>query len=213
MYKRHQQKESLSSHEVPVRPWSLLASNLFTWNGIDYLITIDSYFGWFEFNSLNSGTTLKEVIPKLKAHFSRFGIPDQLNTDNGPQYSSSEFKKLSKESGLVHKTSSPGYPQSNGLTERAVQTAKGMLDKYKCDGTDPHVALLNLKNTPRDRMLRSPAQLLQARRLKSKLPTATPHLNPTVINLQMVTRQLKLNRLQQKKYEISGGRWQPSIVV
>ena len=85
-----------------------------------------------------------------------------------------------------------------------------MLDKCKCDGTDPYVALLNLKNTPRDRVLGSPAQLLQARRLKSKLSTATPHLNnATVINLQVATRQLKLNRLLQKKYyDMSGGRWQ-----
>ena len=80
------------------------------------------------------------------------------------------------------------------------------------DGTDPYVALLNLKNIPRDRVLGSPAQLLQARRLKSELSTATPHLNATVINPQMVTRQLKLNRLQQK-YDISGGRWQPCILV
>ena len=94
MYKRHQQKEYLGSHDVAVRPWSILTSDLFTWNGIDYLITVDWYSGWFEHNSLNSGMTSKEVIPKLKADFSRFDVSDELNTDNGPQYLSSEFMKL-----------------------------------------------------------------------------------------------------------------------
>ena len=50
-YKRHQQKEPLRIHEVPVRPWSVVASDLFVWNGMDYLITADSYSGWFELNT------------------------------------------------------------------------------------------------------------------------------------------------------------------
>ena len=38
-------------------------------NGTDYLITVDSYSDWFELNTLNTGTTSKIVIQKLKAHF------------------------------------------------------------------------------------------------------------------------------------------------
>jgi transposase InsO family protein len=64
----------------------------------------------------------------LKAHFSRFGIPDELFTDNGPQYSSLEFKEYFNEWGFVHKTSSSGFSKSNGLIDRAVQTAKRILD-------------------------------------------------------------------------------------
>ena len=137
------------------------------------------------------------VIQKLKAHFSRFGVPNELYTDNGPRYSSLEFKEFSKEWGFMHKTSSPGFPQSNGLVERAVQTAKRMLDKCKCDGTDPYISLLNLRNTPQDQVLGSPAQRLQARRLKSKLPTASQLLFPKVINPLTVNEQLLQKRLQQ----------------
>ena len=167
---------------------------------MDYLVTADSYSGWIELNTLNSGTSSRMVIQKLKAHFSRFGVPDELYTDNGPQYSSLEFKEFSKEWGFIHKTSSPGFPQSNGLVERAAQTAKRMLNKCKCDGTDPYIALLNLRNTSRDQVLGSPAQRLQARRLKSKLPTASQLLVPKVINPLTVNEQLLQKRLQQKKY-------------
>lgn len=87
-------------------------------------MTVDSYSGCFELNTLNTGTSSKIVLQKLKPHFS-----------------SSEFKQFSNEWGFVHKTSNPGFPQSNGLIERAAQTVKRMLDKCKCDGTDPYVAL------------------------------------------------------------------------
>ena len=75
-----------------------------------------------------------------------------------------------------------------------------MLDKCKCDETDPYIALLNIRNTPRDQVLGSPAQRLQARRLKSKLPTASQLLAPKVINPLTVNEQLLQKRSQQKKY-------------
>ncbi|XP_028418676.1 uncharacterized protein K02A2.6-like [Dendronephthya gigantea] len=212
-YRHHQQKEPLKIHEVPVRPWSVVAFDLFTWNGSDYLITADSYSGWFELDTLNSGTSSRTVIQKLKAHFLRFRIPDELFTDNGPQYSSLEFREFSNEWGFVHKTSSPGFPQSNGLIERAVQTSKRMLDKCKHDGTDPYIALLNLRNTPRDQILGSPAQRLQARRLKSKLPTPSPLLVPKVIDPLSVNEQLLQKRLQQKRYFDKSARPLPSLQI
>ena len=98
-YKRHQQKGPLRIHEVPARSWSIVASDLFVWNRMDYLVTADSYSGWIELNTLNSGTSSRMAIQKSKAHFSRFGVPDELYTDNGPQDSSME----------LHKTSSPGF--------------------------------------------------------------------------------------------------------
>ena len=75
-YRRHQRKEPLKINEVPVRLWPIVASDLFTWNGADYLITEDSYSGWFELNTLNTGTSSRIVIQWLKAHFSKFGIAD-----------------------------------------------------------------------------------------------------------------------------------------
>ena len=92
--------------------------------------------------------------------------------------------------GFIHKTGCPEFPQSYGLIERAVQTAKRMLDKCKCDGTDPYIALLNLRNAPRDQVLGSPAHRLQARKLKSELPTTSRLLVLTVINSLTVNEQL-----------------------
>ena len=50
--------------------------------------------------------------------FSRHGISQMVRSDNGPQFISTEFKKFEKEWGFQHITSSPHYPQSNGMNGR-----------------------------------------------------------------------------------------------
>ena len=67
------------------------------------------------------------VINKLKRHFSVQGIPQKLYSDNGNQYTSQAFHDFTWTWDFQHVTSSPEYPQSNGLSERAVRSAKKLL--------------------------------------------------------------------------------------
>ena len=76
-------------------------------------------------------TKSHEVIRALKAIFARHGIPEEVRSDNGPQYASAEFTHFAKEWGFKHTTSSPRFPQSNGEAERAVETTKSLLTKEK----------------------------------------------------------------------------------
>ena len=117
-------------HDIPERPWSLVATDLFHWNGEEYVIVTDSFSGWIETIKL-SNTSSRTIIDKLKEVLARFGIPDILYSDNGPQYSSEEFQMFACEWGFIHVTSSPQYPQSNGWAERAVRSAKELLEKCK----------------------------------------------------------------------------------
>lgn len=61
-----------------------------------------------------------EVSIQLKIDFAKHGVPSQVVSDNGV-----EFTRLAQSHGLLRRTCSPGDPQSNG--ERTIQTIKGLL--------------------------------------------------------------------------------------
>ena len=120
-----------------------------------------------------TSTTTSQVAVKLKAIFARYGIPEQVVSDNGPQFSSEDFKALAHELDFQHITTSPHNPQANGHAERAVQVAKGML-KQK----DPLLALMAYRATANSSTGVSPAELLMGRKLRTTLPTLGSNLVP-----------------------------------
>ena len=97
-----------------------------------------------------------------KSIFAKFGIPELVLSDNGPQFSSREFEDYC----FTHITSSPYHHQGNGEAERAVQTMKNLPKK----STDPYIALLNYRTTP---LLHgySPAELMMNRKLRNCVST------------------------------------------
>ena len=182
---RANQKEPLMPHDVPKHPWHTLASDLFHLDNANYLLVADYHSKFPIVKRLNS-TVSSAVIQKLKETFSEFGIPSKLMTDNGPQYSSYEFKKFCDEYGFQHVTSSPRYPQSNGFIERMVQTIKSTLQK----ASDPYLAMLCLRTTPVAHDMPSPCMLLNKRQYQSNLPSVASHADGD-INKKLEQRQDK----------------------
>ncbi|XP_064641347.1 uncharacterized protein K02A2.6-like [Lineus longissimus] len=186
-------------YPVPTRPWEIIGTDLFEWHETQYLISVDSYSGWFEINSMQD-TCTKNLIQKLKVHFSRFGIPDLVISDEGPQYQSHEFAKFAETWGFKRTTSSPYFHSSNGLAENAVKAAKRLLEKSYKDGADFYFNLLNWRNTPRDSVLGSQAQRNLSRRTRTGLPTAETLLKPSVIDPAKVHNRLTDLRKMQKTF-------------
>ena len=139
----------------------------------------------------------KAVISKLKRIFATHGIPVTLISDNGKQFASEEFEQFMKGYDIIHATSSPGHPQGNGLVERAVQSAKSLLEKTKHDGSDLYLNLLNLRNIPRMKALGSPAQRLMSRSTRVVLPMTKTVLKRKVV--KNVNKNLKCVRAQKKE--------------
>ena len=205
-----QAKEPLISHQIPDRPWKKIATDIFTWSDRHFMVTVDYYSRFFEIDELNSLTS-GTVIRKLKAIFARYGIPEELVSDNGPQYTSVEFNSFSEKWDFKHVTSSPGYPQSNGLAEKTVQTAKRILTKASADpNTDPFLALLEYRTTPVDN-LASPSELLMSRQLRSILPTSSQPLYPRPIEPETVISQRQNMQSQQRYYYNQGAHSLPQV--
>ena len=85
-------------------------------------------------------------------------------------FNSKEFTEFAKSWDFKIVTSSPTYPQSNGLVERNVQSIKRLLKKAHDEGKAEELALLEFRNTPITGLNESPAQLLMSRCLHSSLP-------------------------------------------
>ena len=119
---------------------------------------------------------------KLKNLFARHGIPETVVSDNGTQFSSTEFQDFATSWNFSHVTSSPHFPQSNGQAESAVKIAKGFLSQ-----DDPTLALLSYRSTPLPTLGFSPAELLFGRRIRTSLPTLSKTLTPRFIDAPTVT--------------------------
>ena len=116
-------REPMISSKLPKHPWEKIATDLFELNKQTYLLTVDYYSRYPEVIKLNS-TTSTSVITAMKSVFSRNGIPNTVISDNGPQYDSVEMKQFASSYRFNHITSSPYYPQSNGLAKCMVKTIK-----------------------------------------------------------------------------------------
>ena len=195
-YLRSNTKEPMIPHDVPN---SQVGADLFQLNGHQYLLLVDYYSGFIEVSMLHN-TRSSQIITHCKSHFSRYGIPNLLITDNGPQFSSDEFRQFSKDYNMEHRTSSPLYPQSNGMAERPVQTVKTLLKKAIHDKKDPYIALLDYRNTPLSECLGSPTQRLMGRRTRTLIPTTDNLLKPKTINPRTVQNELQKRKAIQKYY-------------
>ena len=96
-----QQKEPLIPLDIPDRPWQAMSTDLFDWNDKNYLVTVDRFSNFIEVDKLPD-TLLGAEVKKLKVHMARYGQPDIVVSDNGPQFLSSDFEKFAKSWNFIH---------------------------------------------------------------------------------------------------------------
>ena len=160
-------------------------------NGVTYLLVVDYFSRYPEVIQLESLTS-QSVIAALKSIFSRYGIPETLVSDNGPQYSSQEFAEFGSQYGFTHCTSSPHFPQGNGHAERMVKTVKQLLK----ESNDQYLSLLSYRATPLPWCSLSPAELLMGRQIRSDIPQTKEKLTP---HWEYLEKFKELNREHKQK--------------
>ena len=80
--------------------------DIFTYKRVNYLILMDYYSDLIEFGKLRD-TIATTVVKVCKQQFARYIIPVVVQADNGPQFTSNEFRKFSDEWEFSLTSSSP----------------------------------------------------------------------------------------------------------
>ena len=96
-------KHSSYSWQYPAWSWKCIHIDYCgPFRGHMYLIVVDAYSKWPEVIRMSTSTSTSETIKSLLSLFSRHGLPDKLVSDNGPQFTSEQFKGFMTNGGILH---------------------------------------------------------------------------------------------------------------
>ena len=105
----------------PTKPWQRLHLDFAgPFQGRMYLLVSDAHSKWPKIIAMKS-TTASKTIEELWKLFASYGLPEQIVTDNGPQFVSEEFATFTKANEVKHIKSAPYHPSTNRAVERLVQ--------------------------------------------------------------------------------------------
>ena len=177
--------------EWPQEPWSRLHIDFAgPFMGHMFLVLIDAHSKWLEVHLMKSISAVP-TIERLKSIFAIHGVPRKIVTDNGPAFVSEEFRLFTSQNGIIHVTSAPYHPSTNGLAERAVQTFKQGLLHQKLGSIETKLScfLFKYRLTPHSTTGSSPAELLLGRRPRFGLDILHPDLAVQVESRQATQKQ------------------------
>ena len=163
-------------------------------NGYSYLLTcIDRFTRWPEavpITDISADTVAKQFY---SSWISRFGVPEQISTDQGRQFESQLFNSLSRYLGTHKVRTSPYHPIANGIVERFHRSLK---QSIRCL-TSVHwtdvlpTVLLGLRTAIKEDINASCAELVYGSTLR--LPGEFIHQSSSEVdpNLHTFLQQLK----------------------
>ena len=83
-------------HGIPEIPWTKVGTDLFILNSKIYLIVVDYTTNYFDISMLPNKES-PTVVVHTKRIFSRYGIPKEVFSDNGPEFIAREYVEFSKD--------------------------------------------------------------------------------------------------------------------
>ena len=176
--------------DAPLHPWKWADTkwerihiDFAKYDGKDFLLIVDAYSKWFEVFHMKK-TDAKSVCEVLRYLFSVHGFPKQVVSDNGPPFTSHEYRTFLTENGIEQPPVAPYHPSSNAQVERYVNIFKRGMEKLKRTtlSLSQKIAtvLMTYRNTKHQTTLRTPAELFLKIHPRTKLSMLKPHLERDV---------------------------------
>ena len=132
-----------------------------------FLVVVDSHSKWLEV-IFTTAMTAARTIEALRTLFARFGLPEEVVSDNATTFKSEDVETFLKQNGVKQILTPPYHPASNGAAERSVQSLKCMLFHSIEDVNKSSMSLSHniadwlyvYRKTPHTTTNRTPAELL-----------------------------------------------------
>ena len=177
----------------PSKPWERLHIDFAEKQGQHFLIIVDAHSRWPEIVHMHKTTTTTATITALRNLFAKYGLPLQICSDNGPQFTSAEFEHFCKQNGVKHIRVAPYHAASNGMAERMVQSFKQCLTASQSSHcTTQQIIdrfLLTYRSCKHPTTACTPASLFLGRELRTRLSLVRPSVGLQVANSQSSQKQ------------------------
>ena len=186
----------------PAKPWQRIHVDFAgPFCGHMYFVVVDAHSKWPEVIMMETTTSTK-TINVLRHLFASHGIPEQIVSDNGPQFISKEFKDFTVSNGIKHHLSVPYHPATNGQVERFVQTMKQAIRAGSASSVQQRLDcfLLSYRNSPHSTTKETPAMLFLGRPLHSRLDLLKPDVTSTVVGKQATEIGVRESRSKPREF-------------
>ncbi|KAJ8373500.1 hypothetical protein SKAU_G00040800 [Synaphobranchus kaupii] len=164
-----------------VYPFQAVCSDFFMHRGVHYLVTVDRYSNWPIISKSTDGAA--GLINHLRRAFLTYGTPEELTSDGGPEFTSTETRSFLHRWGVHHRLSSVAFPHSNCRMEIGVKTMKRLITdntgpKGELDTDAVQRAILQYRNTPDPDTKISPAMCVFGRPIRDFIPIVPGKYRP-----------------------------------
>ena len=175
--------DNLLVHEPASYPFQQIHLDFGNYAGAQWLFGADQFSGWPIATCFGDNATAEKLIRYLTGEFSKFGIPEKIFSDGGPQFISHELKEFCHRNGIELVPSSPYNPKSNGIAVNSVKELKKLVHCLykpgrKIDQEEWCRALLVHVNTPKRPSGLTPSQLMFGRDLRDGVSLLKDLLTP-----------------------------------
>ena len=165
----------------PAYPFQCICADYFTLGEVTYLVIVDRYSNWPIVHQATGGAA--GLITALKSAFVTYGIPEELASDGGPEFTASITVQFLKNWGVHHRLSSVAFAHSNCRAELGVKSMKRLMEGNTGHGgslnNDTFLrALLQYRNTPDTDTKLSPAMCLFGRQIRDFIPVLPGKYEP-----------------------------------
>ena len=204
-------QEPVKPSEIPETEWHTLSADF----GGPYpdghynLVVIDKRTRFPVVEQVKSASG-RSTCDKLRAIFAKHGIPERLETDNGPPFNSVEFKEFSEEMGFTHHRITPEHPRANGEAERFMKVLNKTEQIAHDEGRNSTLAiqdmLMGYRSAPHPATGYTPYEALMKRNVRTKLDfksfSGGRNINQMERNITNSARNYKKSRSKYHRHPV-----------